>query len=198
MKRLDLRHVLGLIGVALIGALAGCAAQGNVARAQTAVVVPGGPGQLAAMARYVQGIRRQLRSDRVVNGILGRAHVVTPFAMLAVVTPKGFVQKAGVQAGMLPVAVSTALIDHVVNVNFGSFPPGMPDRPLAFEFPMHPVVGAPMAPEGSVFRQQTIVVYQPNQVLVARVGSAVPLANYVKQLDASLGAMFDAMAPETG
>lgn len=193
-----------LAGLVLLGGLAGCAAHGDAAAtgAVGAAQVPAGTAQTALMARYGERMARQVRSDRVFDGILEQAHVRTGFGVLAVVTPLGFVQKAGVQAGVLPPAVSAAVIRHLLDVNFGRFLPGMPDRPLIFEFPVQPPgVGAAAAGgvrDGSVFRQQEIVLYQPNAVLVARVGSAVPLGAYIKQLDASLAASFDAMPPEAG
>ncbi|SIQ29108.1 MULTISPECIES: hypothetical protein [Acidiphilium] len=200
-KRSPLRRAILLPGAAVLAALAGCAphpATRTASQPITAPQNPTPPAQTQAMATYAHAIVRQLHHDRAFNAILAQVGVSAPFAALVVVTPQGYVQKAGVAKGALPPADNAPVINHLINVNFGPFLPGMPNRPLTFEFPVHPAADAPNLADTAAFHQQTIVVYQPNPVLVARVGSAVPLAAYIKQLDASLAALFDAMPPQHG
>ncbi len=58
---------------------------------------------------------------------------------------------------------------------------------------------APAVPAGP-YQMQSIVLYQPNAMLVARLGpnGARPLANYIKQINASLAALFTSAPPQPG
>jgi hypothetical protein len=100
----------------------------------------------------------------------------------------------------LPANVETLLLQHIVYVNFGAFPAGFPNRSLTFVLPLHPPAnpaGVPK-PAPDLFSTHAIVLYQPNDVLVNRLGNAAPMAFYIKQVEGSLNGLLASQPAEAG
>jgi len=76
--------------------------------------------------------------------------------------------------------------------------PPAPPRPVAVAPPPPPVLVSP-APRHAEFRQVSIVLYQPDSVLKARLGhDAAPLAAYIRQVDRRVADVLDAAPVEPG
>lgn len=185
---------LPLFVFAALAMLTACAQQSTAATAQAQ------PGVVAADRIYAEAMVRTMRSDLGLARLMARYHVAQTVGVGLVVQPNGFVQKGFVHKGALPVEAEVALIHHLANTNFGPFPPGMPQEPQIMTVPVPvpsaaEIAQARQAASVPAFRRINIVLFQPNAVLTARVGSAQPLARYMWQLDKSLEVMFAAMPP---
>jgi hypothetical protein len=61
-----------------------------------------------------------------------------------------------------------------------------PPPPILAPSPTPPVPGTPPAPNAPAFRLDEIILYQPNNVLTARLGDPKPLAGYIKRIEHGL------------
>ncbi len=167
---------------------AGCAQAPNGPAAATAQA---DTAQTQAMKAYGDAIIQTIKSDQVLAQILANGHVTNTLEVGLRIDPNGYVEKGYMVKTSAAPAVEQAVLGHLINVNFGNFSPDMPNRPLLFFVPVKPPATGP-------FQMQSIVLYQPNSVLVARLGNAAPLAAYIGQVEASVSAVIAAAPPQPG
>jgi hypothetical protein len=65
-------------------------------------------------------------------------------------------------------------------------PAAPPPPPVLAPPPPPPLPGPPPAPDAPVFELNEVILYQPNNVLTARLGDARPLAAYIKRIEHGL------------
>jgi hypothetical protein len=150
------------------------------------------------IAQYGQGIISAIGQDQVVQQILAANHVTQDLGVGLIVDPTGYVEKGFMVKAAENPAVEQQLLQHLINVNYGPFLPGMPDRKLIFVVPIKPQQLAVAPAASTAFQVNHLVLYQPNPVLVERLCDAHGLAFYVGQINASMTALLGAMPPGPG
>jgi hypothetical protein len=195
-----LLRILAAGGVALIS---GCTpASGAPAPAPVAVARPGNAQPEQAARLYGENMVRMVLSDQILTQILINAHVTATLRIALLVAPDGVVEK-GLMLSSAPPGVEQAVLGRLTTMNFGNFSAAMPDRKLIFLISVIPPGSAGPAGQGRpqavpAFEVKSIDLYQPSGVLVARLGTAAPLAAYIQRIDASLAPIFAAAPPQPG
>ncbi len=177
--------------------LAGCTQAPPPAQYATPVPEPVAAQQTAAAGAYGEALLQTVRLDPTLGQILANFHVQQQLQVGLVVDPNGFVEKGFMVRSSQPQPVEQAVLGHLININFGAFSPAMPQHKLVFLVPVDPPAGLI---ENSVFQMKSIVLYQPNQMLVARLGpnGAAGMANYISRINQSLAATFKKLPLEPG
>jgi hypothetical protein len=87
--------------------------------------------------------------------------------------------------------------NRYIMIRFAYPPPG--NGKLTTDTPQRPP-GAPPPPSAGPYQVQSIVLYQPNAVLISRLGpqGAAPLAHYVALINAAVAPLFAAAPPQAG
>lgn len=151
-----------------------------------------------AAARYGAAMIQTITADQQVQQILAANNVTQSLAIGLIVDPNGYVEKGfAPKAGQNDVAVQ-AVLGHLINVNFGTFTPDMPGHRLVFVLPVRVAQGPAPAENAFAYHMARIVLYQPNNVLIARACDPRLMASYIQQLNAAMEALFTALPPGTG
>jgi hypothetical protein len=195
--------VFAAAGLALIG---GCTPAPK-APAPVATAPPETAQQASAAGLYGENLERMLRADPMLTQILITGHVTTTLRVGLLVAPNGVVEKGLMLKSSAQPNVEQAILGRLIAMNFGNFSAAMPGRPLIFLIPIIPPANA--GPGQSVsqaaasftapaFQVKGVVLYQPNSMLVARLGHAAPLADYIQRIDVHLAPLFAAALPQPG
>jgi hypothetical protein len=179
-----LRPAVLALGALLLLTAAGCAtpppAPPPAANAQTDII-----------AQYGETMISKISQDQMVQQILAANHVTQELGVGLIVDPNGYVEKGFMAKSVQNQAAEQALLQHLINVNFGPFSAGMPQRKLVFLVPIKPQQMAAAPANGAVYQVDHLVLYQPNNVLVARLCDAHGLAFYAQQVSASMTALLN-------
>lgn len=112
-------------------ALAGCAAPQPAARPVASAVPPG-------MVAYGNNMKQEIQSDQILAQILRSHNISKEFGVGLVVDPNGYVEKGFMVKTEMPLDAAQAVINHLINVNFGDFTPDMPNHKLVIVLPVYP------------------------------------------------------------
>jgi hypothetical protein len=126
------RRALTFLALGVTALAAGCAPPQPAPTPVASAAVPPG------MVTYGNNMKQEIQSDQILAQILRSNDISKEFGVGLVVDPNGYVEKGFMVKSEMPVPAAEAVINHLINVNFGDFTPDMPNHKLIIVLPVYP------------------------------------------------------------